>query len=187
MDKGASDDSFVTVPGNIRSTQPLKVTDPITFYKDSTWTIKLITENIVTKGGYIKVEVPEVINMNPSTSVSGGSCRKWSCPEKMATKKEIWFLINEDLPANKEITIDIVGIDNPRTTKPTGVFHVTTYNQDKVSKIDEGYDSNTQMSFLGELGTFTSTQTNFVNGVKNKYIFSMQSNIPLLPGDKLSY
>jgi len=43
------------------------------------------------------------------------------------------------------------------------------------------------MSFLGELGTFTSTQTNFVNGVKNKYIFSMQSNIPLKTGDKLSY
>jgi hypothetical protein len=107
------------------------VSDPITFYKESTWTLTFIT-----KGGYIRVDVPKEINMNPSTSVSGGSCRKWSCPEKMATNKVIWFLINEELPANKEIKIEIVGIDNPRTTKPTGVFHVTTYDSDKTSKID---------------------------------------------------
>jgi hypothetical protein len=40
--------------------------------------------------------------MNPSTSVSGGSCRIWSCPEKMATDKVIYFIVSEDLPANKE-------------------------------------------------------------------------------------
>lgn len=103
VDEGTSKTSFTTIPGIIRSTQPLKVSDPITFYKESTWTLTFSTENVITKGGYIKVETPKEINMNPSTSVSGGTCRKWSCPEKMATNKVIWFLVSEELPANKEI------------------------------------------------------------------------------------
>jgi len=78
------------------------VSDPITFYKESTWTLKFSTENIIPKGGYIRVDVPEEIKMNPSTSVSGGSCRIWSCPEKMATDKVIYLIVSEDLPANKE-------------------------------------------------------------------------------------
>lgn len=53
--------------------------------------------------------------------------------------------------------------------------------------IDTGYDSNTAMSFLGELGSFSATQTNFINGERNKYIFSMQSNIPMYEGDRLSF
>lgn len=103
VDEGTSKTSFTTIPGIIRSTQPLKVSDPITFYKESTWTLTFSTENVITKGGYIKVETPKEINMNPSTSVSGGTCRKWSCPEKMATSRVIWFLVSEELPANKEI------------------------------------------------------------------------------------
>lgn len=83
--------------------------------------------------------------MNPSTSVSGGTCAKgkWSCPGKSATKNEIWFIVPEDIPANKEIKLDLVGINNPCTTRPTGTFKVTTWTPDGKFKIDDGYDSNT--------------------------------------------
>lgn len=125
--------------------------------------------------------------MNPNTSVSGGTCSEWSCPGKKATKNEIWFVVPKDIPAGEEIKLDIVGVNNPGTTRPTGTFKVTTFTPDGKFKIDDGYDTNTQMSFLGELVSFSSTQTNFVNGQKNKYIFSMESNIPIKEGDKLSY
>jgi hypothetical protein len=75
---------------------------------------------------------------------------------------------------------------NPRTTEPTGTFHISTRDANGIP-IDEGYDINTQMYFLGQLHSFSAIQTNFVNGVENRYIFSMQSAVPLSPGDKLSY
>lgn len=75
--------------------------------------------------------MPDDVKMNPSTSVSGGTCSKWSCPGNLATESEITFVIPSEIPANTEIIIDIVGIDNPRTTRPTGTFRVTTYTQEK--------------------------------------------------------
>ena len=43
------------------------------------------------------------------------------------------------------------------------------------------------MFFLGQLSSFSAIQTNFVNGVENRYIFSMQSAVQLNAGDKLSF
>jgi hypothetical protein len=157
VDEGNKSSTFSVVAGKIRSTVPIFVKDPITCYKDSVWTIRFSAENITVKGTGIRVKLPADITMNPATSVSGGTCSKWQCPGKKATKNEIWFIVPEDIPANKEIQLDLVGVNNPCSTRPTGTIRVTTWTPDGKFKVDDGYDTNTQMSFLGELVSFSST------------------------------
>jgi len=106
------------------------VSDPITYYRDSVWSIRFSTENPVVKNARIRVQFPKDITMNPNTSISGGTCSEWSCPGKFATEDEIWFIVPKDIPAGEEIKLDIVGVNNPGTTRPTGTFKVTTFTPD---------------------------------------------------------
>jgi hypothetical protein len=46
---------------------------------------------------------------------------------------------NESIETGETFTIDLVGVVNPRTTEPTGTFHVSTFDQNGIP-IDEGYD-----------------------------------------------
>lgn len=101
--------------------------------------------------------LPAQVSLSPSTTISGGSCRKWSCEESDITKDTVIFKLTEPIKRQTDVSIDIVGILNPRTTQPTDTFKIITYDTDKVSEIDTGYDSNTAMSFLGELGSFSAT------------------------------
>lgn len=78
--------------------------------------------------------------MMPQSTVSGGTCRKWKCPETLATPNVIFFIVPAEVPGNAEIRIDLVGISNPRTTRPTDSFHIITYIEDGKSEIDKGYD-----------------------------------------------
>ena len=94
--------------------------------------------------------------MSPASTMSGGTCREWTCPEDDATESVIVFKVPDDVPAGENITINLVGITNPRTTKPTGVFRITTYDTDKESEIDVGYDINTFMQMAGELDAFNA-------------------------------
>ena len=50
VDQGEKEVTFRTVAGKIRATVPLFVQDPITCYRNSVWSIKFSTENIVLKG-----------------------------------------------------------------------------------------------------------------------------------------
>jgi hypothetical protein len=94
--------------------------------------------------------------MSPSSTMSGGTCREWTCSDTDATESIIIYKVPDDVPAGENITINIVGITNPRTTKPTGTFSITTYDTDKTSEIDVGYDINTFMAMAGELGAFNA-------------------------------
>lgn len=157
VDEGETVDSFIPGPGDIRATAPVTVSNPITWNKDSTWTLKFTCTNTVPKGGFIKVMLPAQVTLTPATAISGGTCSKWTCETADVTSSQIIFQTTEDVKGGDDISIDIVGIQNPRTTQPTDTFKITTYFTDKVSVIDSGYDSNTAMSFLGELGSFSAT------------------------------
>lgn len=126
--------------------------------------------------------------MTPASTMSGGTCTDgWSCPESDASPNQIIYKVPDEVPAGETLTITLVGITNPRTTKPTGTFRITTYDTDKESEIDVGYDINTFMQMAGELSDFNVQQSNSVNGRLNTYTFSYRSTIPLQDGDKLSF
>jgi hypothetical protein len=66
-------------------------------------------------------------------------------------------------------------MQNPRSYQPTDDFVITTLDTDGKSIIDVGYNKQAVMSQMAELDQFHVRQSNFVNGVKNRYDFSLQS------------
>jgi len=95
VDEGETVDSFVPGPGDVRATSPVTVSNPITYNKDSTWTLKFTTSNTVPTGGYVKVELPPQVTLSPSTTISGGSCRKWSCEANDITPTSVIFKVTD--------------------------------------------------------------------------------------------
>lgn len=55
VDMGCKEPTFKTTAGQIRQSQSLVVSDPITYYRESVWSIRFLSENIVPEGGFIKV------------------------------------------------------------------------------------------------------------------------------------
>jgi len=180
VDNGETKKSFIAEAGELLPIadadgdgKPLIVSDPVTFSKTATWTLRFRAAHRIPGTGYIKVEAPPEVVFSPDSTMSGGTCNQWSCPKEDATSTQIVFRVPNELAAGQEIKIDLTGIENPRTTKPTGTFKITTYDTDKTSEIDIGYDQNTAMTIPGELGQFSATQSNVTNGDINKYEFSM--------------
>jgi hypothetical protein len=95
VDEGETVDSFVPGPGVIKATSPITVSNPITYNRDSTWTLKFTTTNPVPIGGFAKVELPPQVTLSPSTTISGGSCRKWSCEANDITPTSVIFKLTE--------------------------------------------------------------------------------------------
>lgn len=108
--------------GNDSTKNSLVVSNPQTYAKDSTWTIKFKAEHAIPNQGYIKLKMPSEVELNVDVTMSGGICAKWSCPRDDAKKDELWILVPQTIPAGEETIIEIVGVQNPRTFKPTGVF-----------------------------------------------------------------
>jgi hypothetical protein len=198
VDKGDSDTSFIAEAGRLEpydrdqgTVTALYVTGEggsTTYATDSEWELTFTTSHGVPAEGYIKLEFPQEVVMSPASTMSGGTCTDgWTCPETDATESQIIYKVPDEILPGENITINLVGITNPRTTKPTGTFRITTYDTDKESEIDVGYDINTFMEKAGELGAFNAQQSNTVNGRMNTYTFSYQSAIPLYDGDKLSF
>lgn len=78
-------------------------------------------------------------------------------------------------------------MQNPRSYQPTDDFVITTLDTDGKSIIDVGYNKQAVMSQMAELDQFHVRQSNFVNGVKNRYDFSLQSQIPFITGDTIYF
>jgi hypothetical protein len=156
VDIGTSTTSFVAEAGRldpyVRDQGTLEALNVVgeggstTYATDSEWDLTFTTTNGIPADGYIKVEFPSEVVMTPASTMSGGTCTDgWTCPETDATPSEIIYKVPDEVPAGENITITLVGITNPRTTKPTGTFRITTYDTDKESEIDVGYDINTFM------------------------------------------
>jgi hypothetical protein len=129
VDTGETKSSFVATAGSLKpatatgadgkdnTASSLVVSDPKTYSKKSTWTLKFIAEHAIPTQGYIKVKVPSEVSLIVEETMSGGICSKWSCPSADAKEDELWILVPVTVPAGEEIAIELVGVKNPRTFK----------------------------------------------------------------------
>ena len=129
VDTGATKSSFVATAGSLKpatatdsngtdnTAASLVVSDPRTYSKDSTWTLKFIAEHAIPTQGYIKLKVPSEVELKVESTMSGGICTKWSCPSADAKKDELWILVPVTVAAGEEVVIEIMGVLNPRTFK----------------------------------------------------------------------
>lgn len=76
---------------------------------------------------------------------------------------------------------------NPRSFQPSGPIVVTSLDTDFESQIDSGYNQQVTMALSGQVQSLSLQQGSFVNGAVNNYTFSMQTDIPVLKGDKFSF
>jgi hypothetical protein len=85
------------------------------------------------------------------------------------------ILVQQGIPKGTSTTIVIGGFQNPRSFQPTDNFVVTTIDTDGKSLIDVGYNKQAIMTIMADLDQFHVQQSNFMNGIKNRYTFSLQS------------
>lgn len=97
------------------------------------------------------------------------------------------YLIPEKSASGTLITVQMGGLTNPRSFKPTDLFVVTTLDTDGVSEIDDGFNKPATMSIIGEITTVDITPSNFINGEINTYTFTISSPIPIEMGDRLKF
>jgi len=69
----------------------------------------------------------------------------------------LYILLTAPIPKNANLAtiLRIGGISNPRSTKPSGSFNITTYDVDQVSVIDFGFRKNTKTTNSGSINSFT--------------------------------
>lgn len=142
--------------------------------KGNIYTLKFKITDKIPSAGYIKVDFPkEEVVLNPSTTLSTGSCKEYTCLDD-ASPTTIKFLIaGGEKAAGEEITLKIGGATNPRSFKPTQPIMVTSLDTDGVSQIDVGYNTQAVMTIPGEVTSFSITQDKFVNGIVNEYSFAV--------------
>lgn len=93
---------------------------------------------------------------------------------------EILFI--KGFAAEQQVSVDIGGVVNPRSFLPTSNFVLTTIAPDR-SAIDLGYNINAVTTIAGVISSFNVQSSNLTNGGLNTLSFSVQANIPLVPGD----
>lgn len=184
VDESTSPISFTATPGDITATAKISPSDPTNDAKSNIYTFKFRLENEVPKAGYIEVKMPPQIVMQPSSTLSTGSCRVYTCLN--ATPTSVRLLIAEGFQAGGNVTLEIGGVTNPRSIQPSGEFIITTLDTDAVSKIDEGFRAKVTMVNAGPITSFNTQQANFTNGDVNTYYFSVKALIPVIKGDKFT-
>lgn len=85
------------------------------------------------------------------------------------------------------LNITVGGFVNPRSFAPTGPFIINTYDIDGISLIDTGYNQTAAMSIPANLQSFSARPSSLVNGQLNTYTFSLQSNLTIANGDKVTF
>ena len=101
--------------------------------------------------------MPPQLVIIQSAVTSGGVCiadKTLACTLVDTATRTIWIKTSEILPAGTTYTWQITGITNPRDTRPTSIFIITTFDQDGVSEIDSGFDMTTVMTELAKVTQF---------------------------------
>jgi len=91
VDNGETKTSFIAEAGKLMpvadpDVKPLIVDIPMTYNKNSIWTLRFRAAHRVPATGYIKVEAPPQVIFSPDSTMSGGTCNQWSCPKEDATE-----------------------------------------------------------------------------------------------------
>jgi hypothetical protein len=187
VDEGVSLESFIAVPGEITAnSNTIEVSNPTNDVKSNIYNLKFTLESEIPKAGYIQVNFPEEIRLQVSSTLSTGSCKVYTCMNNYATESGVRFLIADGQAKGSEVNLEIGGVTNPRSFKPSGDIVVTSFDTDGESKIDVGYKNKAEMTIAGPVTSFSVSQTNFTNGDINIHTFAVQALIPLVVGDKFT-
>ena len=81
----------------------------------------MVPQSIIPVGGIIEIQVPPTIGLKPEEVTSGGACTdpKLACLEANPDTNIIRIRTQEEIPMNMPYTFTLVGLDNPRSLKPT--------------------------------------------------------------------
>ena len=94
-------------------------------------------ESKIPPAGQIEIVVPPEVELLTSSTLSTASCKKYTCINE--TPQSIRFLIAGGFSKGEKIKLEVGGVHNPRSFKPTGEFIITSYDTDGASLIDTGY------------------------------------------------
>jgi hypothetical protein len=150
--------------------------------------MKFILESRVPISGYYKVNFPEEIKLDISTTFSTGSCRDLTCVG--GDEHNLLVLLSDDDPdkfkAGSEQTLIVGGVTNPRSFKETGPITIISADTNPDYSIDTGYSTTVIMEEAGPITSFSITPTDTMNGIVNQYTFAVQALIPVIKGDKFT-
>jgi len=189
VDSGISDGSFTPTSGNIEG-RPIIVTNAITSGIESTYTLIFIPQSAIPKDGVIHIVLPPEITLNPSIIRSGGSCTQndaFVCTDVLVDQRTIVIQSKEKINGGTSVTINIEGVQNPRSEAPTEVFLVITFDQDGISEIDRGFRVSTQMTTLWPIDNFSVEPNSAINGFVNAYNFTLSTKVPIIDGDVIQF
>jgi len=192
VDQGLITQSFVAAAGQVRpSTIPMIFSDKELGKENATWTFGFRPDHEIPANGYLKVTMPKEIVMNPGKTMKNGYCAKigckWTWPQSNATEKYIIMLMLQRVPAGEHMIVDLAGITNPNTRRPTGQIVVSTFGTDGVSLIDTGFNQSATMTSPGQLDFFSAINAIKRNGITTQYRFTMESSIQVREGYRLDY
>ena len=87
----------------------------------------------------------------------------------------------KETKGGEQVSIDLTGIKNPRSTSITGPFSIETFDKGGAHVIDRGFDITTQMQELWPIDNFqVKIETDpVINGAKETYIFTLSTTLPL--------
>jgi len=159
----------------------------VTYNRNTIYTLNFRCDHTVPTNGYISVTIPDDITLNTSSARSNGSCGTFSCSLSSDEKTISFKSTLGELPGETDLTIQIGGVTNARSTRTSGLFSISTYDTDQTSLIDEGSDMTVQMTIPGELNDFSVVPTNTTNGALTTYTYSFSTSIPIEDGDVISF
>lgn len=98
VDEEVLEQSFVATPGKIKpSAVPMVISDKRLGNKNSTWTFGFRPDHDIPANGYLKIEMPKEIRIEPGKAMKDGYCArigcKWTWPQSRATSKYIIMLM----------------------------------------------------------------------------------------------
>lgn len=178
--------SFTASTGTITASGAVQVTSPVTYGTESIYTITITAENAIPPNGYIVVYIPPQIGADVNTIKATGTCTVRKCTTD-TNEYQIVYLIPEGVPAGQSITLEIGGLRNPRSIRPSDAIVVITMDPDGTSQIDSGFDMPVTMTIPADMTSFDVQASAFTNGETNTYTFSIQQPIPLIAGDRIVF
>ena len=185
VDKETTATSVVATPGGILKVGEIVANTPNNNAVLNTYSFEMKFDSSVPPAGYIEVLLPPEIVLQPSTTLSSGSCKEYTCVD--VTESGLRFLVTEKINKNDVYIISVGGISNPRSFAPTSDFTMRTLDTDGIHLIDVGFSSAVEMTVAGPITSFSMEASDYENGVVNMFTFSIQAQIPVIVGDKFTF
>lgn len=145
VDMASSNTSFKAEAGGITKTANIVASSYVTYNKNTLYTLKFRCDHTVPQLGYIAVTIPDDVIFSRSGAQSNGSCGSYQCSLSTDEKTLYFRSTFSEVAGETDLTLQLGGVTNPRSTKTSGLFTIQTYDTDKSSLIDEGADMSVQM------------------------------------------